>query len=404
MKKNINAYTRPLHILSRFLQGFTDKCCHSPHSCFIGLALLAGVHSVVAQVTNLGIAAAGQQSIIYWPTTRTTNYVLQTLTNLASANWVTASDTVTVNAVVVTNAAPSGYFRLSESAPPEGMALIPGGSFLMGNFIVSNLYNSATNDPDITDATPTAITVSAFYMDVNLVSLSQWTNVYGYATSHGYTLGAGSGKRTNSPVEMLRWYDCVAWCNARSAQAGLTPVYYSDAGFTLVYVNAFETNVYMNMMNSGYRLPTEAEWEKAARGGLTGNRFPWGNFITESQANYVGYASAYTYDLGPNGYNAIGSIDIGGPVGTSPVGSFAPNGYGLYDMAGNVYDWCWDWYGTPYGQPTTTNPTGPASGSNRVLRGGDWESYAFVARCAFRVNLSPLTTSSSFGFRCVRGL
>jgi sulfatase modifying factor 1 len=370
----------------------------------IMLALLAGVHSVQAQVTDLGIAPAGQQSVLYWPTSSTTNYVLQTTTNLSSPNWVTAGNAVPVNAVVVTNAAPSGNFRLSESTAPAGMALIPGGSFLMGNFIINNFYNSATNDPDITDATPKAITVSAFYMDVNLVTLSQWTTVYGYARSNGYSFAdTGSGKGTNYPVETVSWNDCVAWCNARSAQAGLTPVYYSDAGFTQAYTNVAGGGPYMNMANSGYRLPTEAEWEKAARGGLTGNRFPWGNFITESQANYYGDTNDYSYDLGPNGYNSIGSV--GGTLpATSPVGSFAPNGYGLYDMAGNVWEWSWDWYGTPYGQPITTNPTGPATGSLRVLRGGDWGSFANYARCASRGNGPPSLDHESVGFRCVRGL
>jgi formylglycine-generating enzyme required for sulfatase activity len=349
--------------------------------------------------------------------------VLQTTANLASPNWVAASDAVTVNAVVVTNAAPSGYYRLSESTAPAGMALIPGGTFLMGNFIVSNFYNSATKDPDILDATPKAITVSAFYMDVNLVSLSQWTNVYGYGTSNGWIIAnAGSGKGTNYPVEADQWVDCIPWCNARSAQAGLTPVYYSDAGFTQVFTNRDAgTTVFANWGANGYRLPTEAEWEKAARGGLIGNRFPWGNTISESQANYYGETNDYSYDLGPNGYNAIGGGSLGsswltnGVIGTSPVGSFAPNGYGVYDMAGNVFEWCWDWYGTPYGQPTTTNPTGPASGNNnsdRVLRGGSWGSLPFgvvgagYARCAYRTfNYDPLGGGNGLiGFRCVRGL
>ena len=99
------------------------------HCLFIGLALLADVHSAFAQVTNLGIAAAGQQSLIYWPTSSTTNYILQTTASLSSPNWVTASNAVTVNAVTVTNSAPSGYFRLLVlvSTNPPGMVLIPGG-------------------------------------------------------------------------------------------------------------------------------------------------------------------------------------------------------------------------------------------------------------------------------------
>jgi formylglycine-generating enzyme required for sulfatase activity len=375
-------------------------------SLFIGLALLAGVHSTTAQVTNLGIAPAqGGQSVLYWPVS-TTNYVLQTTPNLATPNWVTASNAVTVNAVTVTNSAPAGYFRLlATTNTTAGMVLIPAGSFTMGNYL---FYNTATNDPDFTDAHPTNVYVSAFYMDVNLVSYGQWTNVSAYATGHGYSfLHAGLGKNSaaNQPVQTVDWFDSVKWCNARSQQAGLPPVYYTDAGFTQVFTNGDNgTTVYQNLTTNGYRLPTEAEWEKAARGGLAGNRFPWGNSISESQANYYGATASYSYDLGPNGYNAVGSVGGTSPA-TSPVGSFAANGYGLYDMAGNVFQWCWDWYGTPYGQPTNTNPTGAGSGSgHRVLRGGDWSSGASVARCAYRSNVSPSSAVNGFGFRCVRGL
>jgi len=194
----------------------------------------------------------------------------------------------------------------------------------------------------------------------------------------------------------------VAWCNARSQMAGLRPVYYTDAGLTQVFTNDVVTipNIYADWTATGYRLPTEAEWEKAARGGLMGKRFPWVNTISESQANYYGNPSMYNYDLGPSGYNNA-FYSLGYPY-ESPVGIFAPNNYGLYDMAGNILEWCWDWYGTPYAGGT--DPHGAASGSGRVLRGGGSVFDASYARCAYRVTYNPaFAISDTIGFRCVRG-
>jgi len=333
------------------------------------------------------------------------------VTNINAANLTGALPPAILPAGVVTNTETgvtlSGVFNGNGSGltnvtatvlmAPQGMALIPAGTFSMGDSLDGE-----------SDATPTTnIMVSAFYMDMNLVTYAQWQSVYFWATNDGYTFdNVGSGKAANHPVQTVNWYDAVKWCNARSEQAGLTPVYSTNVhsgGLTIpvVYRNGDIDAVNVNSAANGYRLPTEAEWEKAARGGLSGQRFPWGNLITEYLANYYGDTNDFAYDLGPSGYYTTFASGIF-PY-TSPVGYFAPNGYGLYDITDDVTEWCWDWFGTPYGQPSNTNPTGPATGSFRMLRGGSWTYYAFNARCAGRNYNTPNDAYFAIGFRCVRG-
>jgi formylglycine-generating enzyme required for sulfatase activity len=303
---------------------------------------------------------------------------------------VGSNETIQVNLPVSNQG--TEFFRVLGVAainPFNGMAFIPAGSFTMGG-------------DSIPDAISTNVYVSAFYMDTNLVAYSQWQLIYAFATNNGYSFDdSGAGKAANHPVLTVSWYDVVKWCNARSQQTGLNPVYYTDPELTQIYTNG-DVAPYINWTNSGYRLPTEAEWEKAARGGLVGQRFPWGNTISESQANYTANTNLFSYDLGPyNGYNT--NFDFDAQPYTSPVGYFPANGYGLTDMAGNIQEWCWDWYGTPYGLPTTNNPTGPGSGSNRILRGGCWSFIAYIARTADRGQNSPLYADDTVGFRCVKG-
>ena len=268
----------------------------------------------------------------------------------------------------------------------SSMAIIPAGSFMMGD----NLDGDSSASP------VHAVYVSAFYMEKHEVTKNLWDSVYQWAIGHGYSFDyAGSGKAANHPVQTIDWYDCVKWCNARSEKEGRVPAYYTDAGLSVRYRSG-QVAPYVNW-SSGYRLPTEAEWEKAARGGLNGQRFPWGNTISESQANYNGNTT-YSYDLGPNGYNA--TFATGGQPYTSPVGYFGANGYGLFDMAGNVWEWCWDWYGA-YSSGSQPDPRGPTSGSYRVLRGGGWHSYAFNCRTADRGSNYPTGSIYGIGFRPV---
>jgi formylglycine-generating enzyme required for sulfatase activity len=164
------------------------------------------------------------------------------------------------------------------------MALIPAGNFAMGDTL-----DSPTDMVGRMDTLPVHTNyVSEFYMDTNLVTYALWLQVYQWATNSGYAFDhPGSGKAANHPVQGINWYDCVKWCNARSEMEGRTPAYYTSAAHATVYRSG-DTDLTNSCVNwdTGYRLPTEAEWEKAARGRLAGQRFPCGNTISWSQANY----------------------------------------------------------------------------------------------------------------------
>jgi formylglycine-generating enzyme required for sulfatase activity len=148
----------------------------------------------------------------------------------------------------------------------------------------------------------------------------------------------------------------------------------------------------------GRKEVTKAEWEKAARGGLSGKRFPWGDTISHTQANFNNYG-AEPYQTGTIGFHP--TYGTGSMPYTSPVGSFTANGYGLHDMAGNGFEWCWDCYDA-YASGSQTAPRGASSGFSRVVRGGGWYGHANDCRVAIRSGDYPSSMRSGTGFRLAR--
>ena len=290
--------------------------------------------------------------------------------------------------------------------PPVAMALIPAGTFTMGSVVTSIV--GADQSDGLTDATPHAVTLNAFYLAKTETTYADWVAVRTWARDAArgagvYDFGAtvGAGKGDAHPVQAVSWYDVVKWCNATSEREGLTPVYYTNDAQTLVYRtgDVAVTAAQVKWGANGYRLPTEAEWEYAARGGVSGQRFPWGDTITHVQANYSSSAS-YAYDVSTT-RGRHPTYATGGEPYTSPVGVFAANGYGLADRVGNVWEWTWDWQGS-YGSGAVTDPRGAASGTRRVLRGGGWDAEANYARSASRSNYFPDFRYFDIGFRPAR--
>jgi formylglycine-generating enzyme required for sulfatase activity len=232
----------------------------------------------------------------------------------------------------------------------DGMVRIDGGTFTMG---------SLADEPDRNnDETQHRVTVSPFWMGKHEVTQKEWRAVTG--TSPSYFSG------DDLPVENVSWYDAVEYCNARSEQEGLTPAY-TVAGETVTW----------NRSANGYRLPTEAEWEYACRAGTTTP------YYTGSAVDSAGWHEG----------NSGGT--------THPVEQKAANAWGLYDMHGNVWEWCWDWYGN-YPSGPQTDPAGAGSGSYRVFRGGSRYDGAQLLRSAIRRSNYPEVQYYFVGFRLVR--
>ncbi len=232
------------------------------------------------------------------------------------------------------------------------MVYVEGGTFEMGN----------SNSDEYPGERPVhTVTLSSFYMCPYEVTQAQWWAVMGENPSYY------SGN--NLPVEDISWYDAIEFCNALSESEGLAPCY---------TVNG--TDVTLNPSANGYRLPTEAQWEYAARGGA------------QSQG--------YLYS-GSDNIDEVAWYYENSNLTTHPVGTKQPNELGLYDMSGNVWEWCWDWY-SDYSSDSQTDPVGPTSGMTRIYRGSGWAYNAVSCRVTNRKSYTPSYDFNFLGIRLVR--
>ena len=265
----------------------------------------------------------------------------------------------------------------SYSSPSNDFVLIKGGTFTMGS--------PESEDWRSNDEVQHRVTVASFYMAKYEVTQKLWREVTGKNPSSfsGDTL----------PVESITWLEAVEFCNALSRRDGRTPVYtISDGGATVSW----------NREANGYRLPTEAEWEYAARAGTT-TPFYSKKVPGADDVNFYGH---YPYQIEQNYFHdEVLETRPGVYRGkTLVVGSFDPSPNGLYDIYGNVGEWCFDYYGeyiVATDNATVTNPTGAASGTRRVYRGGGWNDFGKNLRSAYRAALQQTSDAYNVGLRLV---
>ncbi len=251
--------------------------------------------------------------------------------------------------------------------PRPAMVLIPGGTFQMGNVM---------GDKEYEDEMVHTVTLSAFQIGAYEVTFEEY-DAFCDATGREKPDDGGWG-RGRRPVINVSWEDAIAYCNWLSTQHGYQPVYSINGGNSTARREA-----------NGYRLPTEAEWEYAAREG--GKRVRFGNGKDIADPKEINFHGG---ELFKKSYSVIGEYR----GRTVNVGSFAPNALGLYDMSGNVWEWCQDWYGD-YPSSAQTNPRGPDRASHRVYRGGSWSYSAQFCRPSNRSYYTPSSRYNALGFR-----
>jgi len=281
------------------------------------------------------------------------------------------SGTYSLKTTIGSTTSTTSFHVFDESSYIPDFSLIPAGTFQMGD----NLDGNA-------DAPVHNVYVSQFFMAQTELTYGEWRNVKQWADAHGYQFdNAGAGNGDNYPVTNVNWYDAFKWCNAKSEMEGLTPCYYTSGSQTEATVyrigNVDMTTDMVDWGANGYRLPTEAEWEKSARGGAVGKRYSLGDAVQPDEANF----------------NRLTGTSIS-------VGSYSPNGYGLCDTTGNVWEMCWDFF--DWGFSNNSDPRGASQGDKRIARGGAYNCVGDFLHVSFRGRNAPTESYNVLGFRLAR--